>query len=278
MKRVKNEFGSSFESSNFGFMNFGNGSNALAASTTTMATSTNMQPISASSATNNPGVVSQIINVNQYTNQTYVINNISTGGTSGMMGGLGGQNYSNSYYSWPTSNYNPDLSVNSAAASFQMQLPPIQQHQQLQIQQQQQPMHQMQHQLSSVINRAGNSEDSLGSPFKEMIKTIHECYQRYLSPTVLLKKDLVSNTGSKNSSFNSITNTFNSNSNRLAIGYQNSAAGGMYSNNNDACNTGGGDNFYTNLHEIAEHFRFYAVKLANFLHEISGRIEFNYQV
>ncbi len=246
-------------------MNFGNGSNALAATTTTMATS--VQPISSASSTGGVGVVPQIINVNQYTNQTYVINNIS-GGTNGMgIAGLGGQNYANSYYGWPASNYNPEatnLSLTSTYPKFN-QMQPVQSHLQIQP-----PMHhQIQQQLPITMSSSSSSsaakdnlEDSLGSPFKEMIKTIHECYQRHLSPTVLLKKDFIP----KNSSFNSTTNSF-TNNNRLAIGYQNSS-GGMYSSGEAY---GSGDSYYTNLHEIAEHFRFYATNLASFLHEISGK-------
>ncbi len=262
MKRIKSEFSATIGDPNFGgiikserdimSMNFGNGSNALAASTTTMATSTSMQSAST-------GLVPQIINVNQYTNQTYVINNISTSGMVGGSGltGMGGQNYANSYYGWPTSNYSPE------AGSYSQfnQIQPVQTHQQLQIQQ---PVSQIQSSSNSVKD---NLEDSVGSPYKEMIKTIHECYQRHLSPAVLLKKDFVTSGSTSKSGFNSITNTFGNN-NRVAIGYHNNS-NGIY---DEAYN--GGDNFYSNLHEIAEHFRFYATNLASFLHEISGNFTF----
>jgi hypothetical protein len=183
-------------------------------------------------------VVPQIISVNQYTNQTYVINNISNGAS----------NYSNSYYAWPpASNYNPD----SASSYYQA------------------PAQYMQQQTTAaVFNQRSNQltsssciEDTLESPTKEMIKTVYECYQKHLSPMVLLKKDFISNSKSK---FNAITNTFEIN--RLAaIGYNSRC--GTYDDGYAAS----GEIFYKSLHEVAEHFHFYAANLGNFLNEISGK-------
>ncbi len=111
--------------------------------------------------------------------------------------------------------------------------------------------------ISNQITNVTSIEDTLDGPVMYMIKTVHECYQRHLSPMVLLKK----NFSASNSKFNSAVNTFDSN--RLAIGYNN--VNDVYED------YGSGENFYKNLYEIAEHFQFYAVNLGNFLSEISGK-------
>jgi hypothetical protein len=265
-KRTKNEYAEY----DFMSMNFANGSNALSSSTTTMSTSSNnMHQPSTSTA-----LVPQIINVNQYTNQTYVINNISTNQNGAVNNGvLGSQNYANSYYGWPTANYNPDPISNLSNSyaqynpmqSIHQQQQPLQQPMQIQQQQQQQQL-QFNQSSTSAVN---GLEDTLGSPIKEMIKNIHECYQKHLSPLVLLKKDLFSysSMGSGNSKIN---NTFN-NGRPLAIAYHGNQ-NLLY--NNHYPSSYGNDLFAENMKEITEHFKFYALKLADFLNDLSRKFAF----
>lgn len=162
----------------------------------------------------------QIINVNQYTNQTYIINNISSDG----------MNY-NSYYGWQnspstTGGFNDSSNLSNALMYNQS----------------------MQQTTSSI-------EDTLGSPNKDLIKTIYKFYQLNLNPIVLLKKDFL----------NKLTynNYMNQHYHQES---QYNSHNSIYSNDINC--------YYPNLNEIIEYFRFYLNKVICFFEYIPGKFLF----
>lgn len=188
---------------------------------------------------NSNNTTQQIINVNQYTNQTYIINNINTDSFkfSDATMNMNNMNY-NGYYGWPANshtNYNQatnDLAINGNNQSAIMYNQSIQQ-------------------TTSSI------EDTLGSPMKELIKTIYKIYQLNLNPIVLMKKDF------SNKSYNYLNQNYPQ-SHQLALTYNSNG----YQNNSYVDI----NNFYSNLNEIFDYFRYYLSKVINFLASYIGKI------
>jgi hypothetical protein len=187
-------------------------------------------------ASNSNHPAQQIINVNQYTNQTYIINNINPDGLK-----LGESNFNNlnlhynNYYAWTGNNgtnfgYNQndlqtgDLQVTNNNMLYNQNLP----------------------QLQSSI------EDSLSDKIKTLIKRIYKLYFTHLNPYLLTK-----DTKSKNYQNFQLALTYN--------GYQpNSSLN--YNNTNE--------DYYKKsfICEILKYFQDYARQLNNFLEEFDGRL------
>lgn len=186
---------------------------------------------------NLPNGTQQIINVNQYTNQTYIINNIN--GDNLKIGDTTGFNNLNlnynGYYGWPSSSNSNQFGQNELSMSSDMSssnansnlfysqsLPPL----------------------------ATSIEDSLNDSIKDLIKTIYKFYHLNLNPLILINKDFFG----KSYQTSQLALTYN--------GYQPTNSFNFSQTN--------GDNYYMYLSEVLKYFYKYAVHLANFLGNIPG--------
>lgn len=218
----------------------------------------------------------QIISVNQFSNQTYIINNIQADNLKPPGGNLAigtGQNqlnsnYNNSYFnstSWPSPviyNHQTDLnsfnqisthlvpSSSSSSASLtylpsSMQ-PSLQQTQQLTSIQQTPPT------TSSI-------EDSLEDSVRDLIKNIYKFYQLELSPSILLKKDFLTNKNYYNRNMPNHNHNHANANNQLVYQLYNTRQTAYTNSSNDA------SSYYFNLNEILEYFGWYASRISCFL-------------
>ena len=186
---------------------------------------------------NLPNGAQQIINVNQYTNQTYIINNINADNLKiGDASGFNNLNY-NGYYGWPTNassstnQFGPnevlpsEMTASSANSNsfYSQSLPPL----------------------------ATSIEDSLSDSVKDLIKTIYKFYHLNLNPLILINKDFFG----KSYQTSQLALTYNGYQPTNSINYSSTT----------------GDNYYIYLSETLKYFYKYAVHLANFLGNIPGK-------
>ena len=197
-----------------------------------------------------------VISVNQFTNQTYVINNINTASSTN-------NNYHNSYYGWPTPNYNPD-STSSPVLSYNSSSNMNNNNNNIQTMQpissgmhrQMMPPALMHTTTAAAAVVSSGTEDTLPPAVAAMIRMIHRFYEKHLSPEVLKQKSNESLQQMSPLAPHSLPMLTYHNS--YDTGYGDYNNGGGYYNSNGS------------LHEIAEHFNFYAKQIAQFLDDISG--------
>lgn len=195
--------------------------------------------------------VPQIISVNQYTtNQTYVINNISTGDPAKWMP-TATQSYANpAYYTWQNYNTGEPTAASCYPAAMTSSMhppalppPPIIHNQQIQ-------------QPYNMISTSKSPEDSLDTENRDLIKYVYECYKSFIGPEVMLKRDLKTN-------LSPITNTVN-NSRQLQIGYHHQNGAGYSENSSSYYDIGC-------FNEIVDHCCFYAARVGYFLDAVCSK-------
>ncbi|CAF0776371.1 unnamed protein product [Brachionus calyciflorus] len=186
---------------------------------------------------NHANATQQIINVNQYTNQTYIINNINADGLK-----IGDPNFNNlnlnynGYYGWNngTNGYNQPNVLNGDIANnnllYSQSLP----------------------QMTSLI------EDSLNDSIKDLIKRVYKLYHHNLNPLLIINKNLSSK---EYHSTSNLALTYN--------GYQTNAPF-RYGTNGPT-----EDIFYKNLNDIMKYLDEYNGHFCRFLSDFKEFMNFN---